>query len=136
MFCDLWNALTMAGLALRRRGFVEKYEAAVHRLFQRMTCGASHFLVTSFKRESGLGVIEEGRPPLVAVVACGTVLASFAELVGMGIFVAFAAFYGRLRKLDMDHREFKIRCFVAIGAGNRTMRSKQRKACLIMIEFG
>jgi len=126
----------MAGLALCRCRFVEKHEGAVDWFLQGVTGGASHLLVTSFKRKDGLGVIEKGGPPLVAVVACGTVPASFTELIGMRIFMAFAAFYGRLRKLNMSHCQFKIRWFVAIGAGNRTMRSKQRKPSLVMIEFG
>jgi len=92
--------------------------------------------MASFERKLGLVVIEERRPPLAVVVASGAVVDAISKLVGVGIFVASDAGLRRARKVDMHQSQLQIRRLVAVCAGNRTMRAKEWKLGLSVVEFG
>lgn len=79
-------------------------------------------------------MIEQGRLPLIAVVTSSAVIHPFSELIAVRIFVAIKAMDRCFREIDVLHGYFEIRRLVAICAADRSMRSNQREARLLMIE--
>lgn len=124
----LVRVVCVAGRARCRGWLIEHYWLSIDRLPIGMAGRAGNILVGAFERKRCLLVIKERRLPLVAVVARCAVFATCAELVGMRIFVAFAALRRSLRKRDMDHRPLQVRRSVAIDASHRAMRADQRES--------
>jgi len=125
----------MASFASRWRRFVKEHLGLIDQFLQRMARRTGHIFMASFQGKLSLVVIEERRPPLVAVVASGAVVGAISKLVGMGVFVASGACLRGARKVNMHQSQLQIRGLVAVGAGYRTMRAKEWKLSLSMVEF-
>src|SRR5271165_4988921 len=98
----------MAGFACSRRRFIKEHLVAANCFFEGVACGTSNILMGAFQRELRLLVIKERGPPLVAVVACGTVICARAELVRVRVFVTLGAGSAGTREINMPHRQFHI----------------------------
>lgn len=87
------------------------------------------------ERKNRLAVIEERRPPLIAVVAGRAIVAACSELVGVRIGVAFVASLGRALELNMHHIQLHVRRLVTLCAGYGAMGAYKWKFGLGMVEF-
>lgn len=100
-----------------------------------MASRACDILVSTPKGKYRLVVIEERRPPLIAVVAGRAIVAACSKLVGVRIGVAFAASLGRALELNMHHIQLHVRRLVTLCAGYGAMGAYKWKVGLGMVEF-
>jgi len=91
--------------------------------------------MSSGEWENGLAVIEQRRPPFVAVVASGAIVHARAKLISMRVFVAFGALCWSACELHMHQRQLHVWRLVAVSASHRTMTAEQWETCLRMVEF-
>jgi len=77
--------------------------------------------MTAFKREPRLFMVKQRWPPLVAIVARGTVAPARAKLIGMWILMALAACGWRVRKSHVPQIQLHVGWLVAVGAANCAM---------------
>jgi len=117
----------MAVAAGRWCWFVEQHVRSVDLLLQRVALGARNVFVSAGERKCSLAVIEQRRPPLVAVVASCAIIHPRSKLLTMRIFVAFRALGGSAGELHVDERHFHIGGLMAVSARNSSMRTGQRK---------
>lgn len=103
------------------RGLVKEDEVSAHRLFKRVAGRAGNILVAAFEGKCRLIVIEQRRPPLVAVMASGAVAGLGAELVCMRVLVAVPASRGSTLELNMKQGQLHVGRLVAICAGHGAM---------------
>lgn len=117
----------VAGFTGDRRGLVEENVLTVHLFLELVAIGAGNAFMAAFERERCFLVIEEGGFPFVAVVAGGAVVFLVGELLAVRILVAVAALLGGLGEINMKHRAFHVRRFMAIGTFHGTMRADERE---------
>ena len=120
--------------ACARRRLVEKHIFTIYRLDYFVACGAGYVFVPALEREVRRVVVEKRGLPLIAVVAPRAVILLRAELVGMRIFVAFVASFGRVNEAHMHKRALKVRRLMAIRAGDGAMRAHERELCGVVVE--
>ena len=125
----------MAIRTRRRAWLVKQHRISVYRPLRGVAGRAGDILVSAFEGECCLFMIEERWLPLVAVMATAAVVSAYAKLICMRILVALAASNGCRCEIDVDHRQFHVGRFVAVGAGRGAMRALQWELRLRVVEF-
>lgn len=117
------------------RGLVKQNQVSFYLFLERVTRGAGNVLMTAFQRKVRLVMVEKRGPPLIAVVASGTIVCPRPKLAGMRVLMAIATISRGFRELHVRHGQFHIWRLVAIDAGHGPMRAHQRKLGLRMVEL-
>jgi hypothetical protein len=125
----------MTNIAGGGRRFVKEHQIAFHRFFENVACRAGNILMSALERKRRLFVIEQRRPPFIAVVASSAIAGLGPELIRMRVLVALSARNRGMREIDVRHRQLHIGWLVAFGASNGAMRTQQREIRFGVIEF-
>jgi len=131
-----WRVWPMAGGAILGRRLVEEHSLARNELRRLVTFSAADVLMSPAQRELGSPImVEERGLPFHAVVAFHAAgNAGLGELLPVGVFVAVLTKGGRSFEIRVDQLGLKIRRFVAIDAGGRTVGTHQRERRLRVVE--